>query len=98
MTMVTKALDPFSEVVDEERRWTPAWYTFISTVSRVGKVADLPVPPPTNPTVTKPIEVATIGDRAFVTDSTTGTFADPPSGGGNIRVPVYFDGAVWRIG
>lgn len=30
---MTLALDPFSEVVDERRRWTPEWYSFISELA-----------------------------------------------------------------
>jgi hypothetical protein len=85
MTLVTRALDPFSEVVDENRRWTPDWYSFISTINRVGTVADLPKGIPA-------------GERAFVTDATAATFASAVAGGGSIPTPVYFDGSVWRVG
>jgi hypothetical protein len=85
MTLVTRALDPFSEVVNEGRRWTPDWYSFISTINRVGTVIDLPKGVPS-------------GERAFVTDATAATFGSAVAGGGAIAVPVYFDGSVWRVG
>jgi hypothetical protein len=98
MTLVTKALDPFSEVVDEDRRWTPEWYSFIATVNRVGKVVDLPAAPPTDPALPKPVVFATLGDRAFVIDAASIGFGNVVTSGGTNAVPVYFDGAVWRVG
>lgn len=50
-------------------------------------VAQLP-----NPTT------AGAGTRAFVTDSNTATFAAAIAGGGANQVPVYSDGAAWRVG
>jgi hypothetical protein len=85
MTLKTQALDPFSEVVDEGRRWTPDWYSFISTLSRTGTVADLP-------------RGVAAGERAFVTDATAITFGSAVAGGGSTPSPVYFDGSVWRVG
>jgi hypothetical protein len=38
-----------------------------------------------------------VGDRAFVTDATTATFASSVAGGGSNKVPVYYDGT-WKIG
>ena len=38
------------------------------------------------------------GARAFVSDATLNTFAAAYTGGGANNVPVYSDGAVWRIG
>lgn len=42
--------------------------------------------------------VAGTGTRAFVTDSNTATFAAVVAGGGANAVPVYSDGADWRVG
>jgi hypothetical protein len=39
-----------------------------------------------------------VGARAFVSDATVNTFATAYTGGGANKVPVYSDGAVWRIG
>jgi hypothetical protein len=38
------------------------------------------------------------GGRAFVTDANATTFASAVAGGGANPVPVYCDGAAWRIG
>ncbi|HEX4198755.1 MAG TPA: hypothetical protein VHZ26_15060 [Caulobacteraceae bacterium] len=38
------------------------------------------------------------GTRRFVTDATATTFASVAAGGGADKVPVYCDGATWRIG
>jgi hypothetical protein len=38
------------------------------------------------------------GSRRFVSDSTAVTFGTIVIGGGGNAVPVYSDGAVWRIG
>jgi hypothetical protein len=38
------------------------------------------------------------GTRAFVTDSNTATFAATVAGGGANAVPVYSDGANWKVG
>jgi hypothetical protein len=47
-----------------------------------------------------PIIPASYGARAFITDSTTGQFGAIVSGGGDYRVPVYWDNgpSVWRVG
>lgn len=59
---------------------------FVSTSIRTGTttVASLPA--------------ATAGKRAFVTDANATTFASVVAGGGANGVPVYADGANWRIG
>lgn len=38
------------------------------------------------------------GARAFVTDANGTTFNNAVAGGGSNEVPVFSDGAVWRIG
>jgi hypothetical protein len=38
------------------------------------------------------------GTRAFITDGSTATFAATVAGGGANKVPVYSDGAVWKVG
>jgi hypothetical protein len=38
------------------------------------------------------------GNRAFVTDATTNTFNSVLAGGGSNKVPVFDDGAAWRVG
>jgi hypothetical protein len=38
------------------------------------------------------------GRRAFVTDANASTFYTVAAGGGSIKVPVFDDGASWRIG
>jgi hypothetical protein len=40
----------------------------------------------------------TAGRRAFVSDANATTFASVAAGGGTNKVPVYDDGASWRIG
>ena len=41
---------------------------------------------------------ATANQRAFVTDALAPVFAAVVAGGGAVRVPVYSDGAAWRVG
>ena len=38
---------------------------------------------------------ATAGDSAFVTDATAPTYNGALTGGGAIKVPVYFNGTAW---
>jgi len=38
------------------------------------------------------------GARAFITDSSTATFAATVSGGGANNVPVYSNGTDWKVG
>lgn len=39
-----------------------------------------------------------VGTRAFVTDATATTFYSVVAGGGANKVPVFSDGANWRVG
>jgi len=39
-----------------------------------------------------------MGQSGFITDGTTGTFGATGAGGGAVKVPVYFDGTIWRVG
>jgi hypothetical protein len=41
---------------------------------------------------------AGVGSRAFVTDSSVSTFGTTVAGGGSTKVPVYSDGANWKVG
>lgn len=45
-----------------------------------------------------PAASAAVGQRDFVTDATSTTFASVVAGGGANGVPVYSDGTNWRIG
>lgn len=96
MTLTTRALDPFSEVVDQNKRWTPEWYSFVARVHRVGKVIDLPV----DIILPGGEKVGTViaGERAFVTDAAAAIFGNVVVGGGANGVPVYYDGTNWRVG
>lgn len=38
------------------------------------------------------------GARRFVTDATSSTFNAAVTGGGSNKVPVFSDGAAWKIG
>jgi len=44
------------------------------------------------------LPIAAAGSRAFASDASAATFASIVTGGGSAFVPVYFDGANWRIG
>ena len=46
------------------------------------------------------LPTGTVGSRAFITDCTVGTalFGSIPTGGSNVKVPVYHDGTNWRVG
>lgn len=52
----------------------------------------------TTPTNTGSLPIPTAGLRAMVTDATSTTFGSVLVGNGVNIVPVYADGAVWRIG
>jgi hypothetical protein len=45
-----------------------------------------------------PNAVGLTGGRAFITDGSTATFGATVAGGGANKVPVYSDGAVWKVG
>lgn len=45
-----------------------------------------------------PNAVGLTGGRAFITDGSTATFGATVAGGGSNKVPVYSDGAVWKVG
>lgn len=40
----------------------------------------------------------TIGQRAFINDSTTAVFYDVAAGGGALPVPVFWDSTQWLVG
>lgn len=50
------------------------------------------------PIVVDDLALITDYNRAIVSDATTAVFGDVVVGGGANTVPVYFDGADWRIG
>lgn len=86
---MTTPLDPFSEVVDEKRRWKADWYSWLT---------DLAAPPVKAVGGLPPAAKLGINARAFVTDATVATFGTVVVGGGTNKVPVYSDGTAWRIG
>lgn len=50
------------------------------------------------PCVVNALPPAITGDRGFVTDATSTTFAAAPVGGGSHSVPVVYTGSGWIIG
>ena len=54
--------------------------------------------------ITAPVTVANLppnpvkGERSFVTDATVTTYATTVAGGGGNKVPVFWNGANWKIG
>lgn len=85
-------LDPFSEVVDENRRWTREWYSWLRELIEF-------VNPAAQTVVTLPAASAVgAGARRFVTDATATTFLSVVAGGGANSVPVVSDGTNWLIG
>lgn len=67
------------------------------------------VPPNATPVVfesSAPVTLSALGSaaaagngaRAFITDATSPVFGNAALGGGAVNIPVYSDGAVWRIG
>lgn len=84
--------DPFSEVVDEDRRWVPDWYSWL--IELVGIVS----PPVTTVARLPSAAAAGAGTRRFVTDATATTFMSTVAGGGANSVPVVSDGTNWKIG
>jgi len=93
MTIVPR--DPFSEVVDERRRWNPEWFSWLTELTTMlnrlspsaTTVGSLPTP-----------SVVGAGARAFVTDATSTAFHSTVLGGGTNKVPVVSDGTNWLIG
>lgn len=61
-------------------------------------VFSLPVRVPTYTVATLPAAATYSGGRANVSDANATTFAAVVAGGGANYVPVYSDGAAWRIG
>jgi len=45
-----------------------------------------------------PAAVSNAGARAFITDGSTTTFNATVAGGGANKVPVFSDGANWKVG
>ena len=45
-----------------------------------------------------PTAVGIAGTRAFITDSSTATFAATVAGGGANIVPIYSNGTNWKVG
>ncbi len=81
-------LDPFSEVVDLQRRWNPEWYSWL---------VDL-VPEPTTVAGLPPANRVIAGTRRFVTDANSTTFHAVAVGGGSNKMSVVSDGTDWHIG
>ena len=79
------ATAPIGRVVGVNVRATPDFFRFITGDDVPVIVARLPAGAP-------------VGSRRFVTDATATTFASVVTGGGSNAVPVYSDGADWRIG
>lgn len=90
--MTISPRDPFSEVVDERRRWTPDWYSWLTEL--IAFVS----PPPVVVAQLPSAASAGAGTRRFVTDATATTFMSVVVGGGSNKVPVVSDGTNWRIG
>lgn len=44
------------------------------------------------------LPVGAVGRRSFVTDALAPVFGAVVAGGGAVNVPVYYDGAAWRVG
>jgi hypothetical protein len=57
-----------------------------------------PVKFPAYTVATLPAVASNLNCRAFVTDSSVTTFNSVVAGGGSTRVPVWCDGANWRVG
>lgn len=73
---------------------SPEWVTFIRDLE-----AYLRAPALESKTVAQlPSASASSGLRYLVTDSNTAVFTAVPGGGGGNVVPVYSDGATWRVG
>jgi len=85
-------LDPHSEVVDQNRRWIPDWYSWLVELS--GLVEPVAVTVASLPNAAK----AGVGAKRFVTDATATTFFSVVAGGGANKVPVFSDPPNWRIG
>lgn len=86
-------LNAFSEVVDERRRWTADWYSWLTGLS---KLVNAPVV--TTVSGLSSASGAGAGTRAFVTDSNSAVFNAVVAGGGSNKVPVVSDGTNWLIG
>ena len=44
------------------------------------------------------LPAATVGSRAFVSDALAPVFGAVVAGAGAVNIPVYADGAAWRVG
>lgn len=65
----------------------------------MGQIAGFRTPDPTLAVAAlPPAGYVPVNTRAFVNDADTPVFGDVVVGGGAAYVPVYFDGADWRVG
>lgn len=71
----------------------------VFTVNNKGLITAVTTAPVgvTLPTTVTNLPAGTNGQRGFVSNSNTTTFAAPVAGGGANQVPVYYDGA-WKVG
>jgi hypothetical protein len=91
----------------EEKRSTPSkdFYNWVRSLydtvrdldARVGSLEDT-VEQLTTPIAVGALPAPVAGARAFVNDANATTFASIVASGGANLVPVYSDGANWRIG
>lgn len=84
--MLLRLLPQDVPLVDKNGRIVPDWYDKLKILEPSAKtVATLPA-------------VGNAGARDFVSDATATTFNSIVAGGGTNGVPVFDDGAHWRIG
>ena len=76
------------------------YFNRLNTILGQLETAEGVIPPTTVLTVATLPSAATSGTgaRAFVSDANATTFASTVVGGGANKVPVYSDGANWKIG
>ena len=77
-------LSAFSEVVDERRRWTPDWYSWLSDIEEPRKFAALPKQP-------------VVGMEFDISDCNTATWGAVATGGGTTSAKIRWNGTNWTV-
>jgi hypothetical protein len=93
-------LDPFSEVVDEKRRWLPEWYSWLKQLTTLISAVPEPETSTALPLMTVAELPSAFGNEGVligITDSTINTWGDVVVGGGFYHVLVYSNGTDWLV-
>lgn len=93
------ALPPATVPIAGGMSMVRGWYEyFVQLDDRIRKLLTQSNRAETGVTVATLPTGQTAGARSFVTDANATTFNSVVAGGGANKVPVFYDGAAWKIG